>query len=78
MSLVDSDGEHLSHRVIHALGTTVGLRVVRAGGHFADVHEVVDGRRKLGAEVGAVVGTKRVVMQPHFVMYRLMRTSAVP
>ena len=53
--LVDGDGKHLGHGVVNALSAIVGLRVVGAGGDLAHAHKLVDGRRKLGAEVVAVV-----------------------
>ena len=54
--LVDGDSKHLGHGVVHALSATVSLRIVRAGVDLSHTHKkLVDGHRKLGAEVIAIV-----------------------
>ena len=56
LSLVDDHSEDLGHGMIHALDTTVSVRMIGACRNFAYAEELVDSVRQLGAELEAVVG----------------------
>ena len=56
LPVVDDHGKHLSHSMIHTLGSTVAVGVVGARGNFANAKELVEGIREVGAELLAIVG----------------------
>ena len=55
LELVDHHCQHLDHRVIYTLHSTIVIWVVGAGDNFPNPKKLVDGMRKLSANLEAVV-----------------------
>ena len=55
LELVDDHCQHLGHRVVYTFHPTVAVWVVGAGGNFVNPEKLINGMRKLVAELEAVV-----------------------